>query len=385
MKILMIPSWYFSDERPTLGSFFREQALSIHEHGIDIRVAYTELRNPSFIFKDLKNRKKTGLDISLDNDMKTYRFVTYNIPPRLTYSMELHFYLGLKKILDYLIKTEGWVPDLIHLHSFFPAGSGVLKLHHKLGIPYVITEHSTGFSNKGYKKYQISYLRKLLANSSKVIAVGKGLKNDLEPYTSKNVSIIPNMVDCSRFNRVQIAKYECFTFFSLAYLTHKKGFDILIKAFAQAFKGNNKVNLRIGGDGSEKNKLLNLCRELEIDAQVEFLGALDREEVIDEMKSCHAFVLASRFETFGVVFIEALSCGKPIIVPDIDGPNDIVNDENGYVFERGNVNDLECKLLLMKLNYDCFISENISHKCYKMYDIKPVTDKIIETYKESII
>lgn len=385
MKILMVPSWYFSDERPTLGSFFREQALSIHDHGIDIRVAYTELRNPSFIFKDLKNRKQTGLDISFDNGMKTYRFVTYNIPPRLTYSMELRFYLGLKRILDYLIESEGWVPDLIHLHSFFPAGSGVLKLHHKLGIPYIITEHSTGFSNKGYKKYQISYLTKLLANSSKIIAVGKGLKDDLQAYTNKNIDIIPNMVDCGRFNKVKKAKHECFTFFSLAYLTHKKGFDILIKAFAQAFKGDNSVKLRIGGDGSEKNKLLKLCRELAVDGQVEFLGALDREQVIDEMNSCHAFVLASRFETFGVVFIEALSCGKPIIVPDIDGPNDIVNDENGYTFERGNANDLESKLLLMQANYSLFIPEKIAETCNQMYDLKPLTRKVVEIYKENIV
>ncbi len=385
MKVLMIPSWYFSDERPSLGSFFREQAFAVLDEGVDIRVAYTELRNPSFIFKDLKNNKQMGLNISLDNGLKTYKYISYNVPPRITQCMELRFYWGLKKILEHLKKEGNWMPDIIHLHSFFPAGYGVLKLHEKLNIPYIITEHSTGFSNKGFKKYQLDYLRKILEHSSKIIAVGKGLKNDLQSYTSKSIDIIPNMVDCGRFNRVQTTKHESFTFFSLAYLTHKKGFDILIKAFAQAFKGNNNVNLRIGGDGNEKNKLLNLCRELEIDGQVEFLGALNREEVIDEMNSCHAFVLASRFETFGVVFIEALSCGKPIIVPDIDGPNDIVNDENGYIFERNNTQDLANKLSLLLKNYDYFIPEEIIMNCNINYDKSEISKKLIELYKELLV
>jgi L-malate glycosyltransferase len=382
MKVLMIPSWYFSDERHTLGSFFREQALAVLEEGVDIRVAYTELRNPSFIFKDFKNKKKVGLNTSFDSGLKTYRYISYNIPPRITLCMEFRFYWGLKKILDYLKSEENWMPDIIHLHSFFPAGYGLLKLHKNFNIPYIITEHSTGFSNLGFKKYQLNYLREILERSSKIIAVGKGLKNDLQHYTNKKIDIIPNMVDCEHFKRETILNYEKFTFFSLAYLTHKKGFDILIRAFALAFAGNENVVLKIGGNGAEKEKLKNLCQELKVYNQVEFLGGLSRERVVDEMNACQSFVLASRFETFGVVFIEALACGKPIIVPNIDGPKEIVNNKNGLVFEKGNVTDLKDKLFEMKDNYHKYIPSKIIVDCYALYDVKTISKKIIGIYEK---
>ena len=381
MKILMVPSWYLSDERPTLGSFFREQALAVLEEGVDIRVAYTELRNPSFMFKDLKNKKQMGLNYSLDSGLKTYRYISYNIPPRITQCMELRFYWGLIKILDYLKAEGNWFPDIIHLHSFFPAGYGVLKLHKKLNIPYLITEHSTGFSNQGFKKYQLYYLKEILEHSFNIIAVGKGLKDDLQCYTNKNINIIPNMVDCERFKRDTRLTDENFTFFSLAYLTHKKGFDILIRAFAQAFAGCENVILKIGGDGAEKETLKNLCKELKLDAQVVFLGGLSRDQVVDEMNACQSFVLASRFETFGVVFIEALACGKPIIVPNIDGPKEIVNEDNGLVFEKENIDDLTSKLLLMKDQYVLYNPRQIKEHCYLKYDRHPVSQTVIDVYK----
>jgi glycosyltransferase involved in cell wall biosynthesis len=383
MKVLMIPSWYFSDERPTLGSFFREQALAILDEGVDIRVAYTELRNPNFILSDFKNKKKMGLNTTLDSGLKTHRDIQYNIPPRITLCMEVRFYRGLKRILNNLIVKENWKPDIIHIHSFFPAGYGVLKLHAKYNIPYIITEHSTGFSNQGYKKYQLNYLREILERSSKIIAVGKGLKTDLKNYTNKSIEIIPNMVDCDRFKNEKILTPEKFTFFSLAYLTHKKGFDLLITAFAQAFAGNVNVVLKIGGDGAEKEKLKKLCIELKVDTQVLFLGGLTRKQVVDEMNACHSFVLASRFETFGVVFIEALSCGKPIIVPSIEGPQEIVNETNGLVFERENIDDLKNKLIKIKNNYDRYIPSKIRTDCYALYDVKTVSKKIIKLYEET--
>jgi glycosyltransferase involved in cell wall biosynthesis len=381
MKVLLVPSWYLTDENPTLGSFFKEQAHAILNEGVDIRVAYTELRNPKFILKDVINKKKIGFTSSIDNELKTYRHIQYNIPPRISRSMEIRFYFGIKKILSRL-QIEGWTPDLIHIHSFFPAGYGVLKLHKKYNYPYILTEHSTGFSKLTYKKYQLDYLTEILQRSNRIIAVGNGLKHDLERYTNVDIEVIPNMVDCDFFQREVEVSNEQFIFFSLGYLTHKKGFDILLRAFAMSFKGKRDVLLKIGGDGEERDNLIKLCKELKIDLQVEFLGSLSRTEVATEMNKCNSFLLASRFETFGVVFIEALACGKPIIVPSIEGPKEIVTSENGLIFESGNVIDLKDKMKIMYNDSEKYNAKKIMLTCNHKYNKSVIANKLIEIYNE---
>ncbi|PIW59850.1 glycosyltransferase [Shewanella sp. CG12_big_fil_rev_8_21_14_0_65_47_15] len=384
MKVLMVPSWYSSIENPTLGSFFREQAIALIEEGVDVKIAYTELRNPKFIFRDIKHGNKIGLQKSYDNKLDVYRDIQYNIPPRMTSLMSFRFYLGIKKIITKLA-SENWKPDIIHVQSFFPAAVAVIKIHQQFGIPFIITEHSTGFSKKSFNNYQLSLLKKLLYYSSQIISVGEGLKTELEVFTSKEIIIIPNMVDCKFFHREAVTSPEKFIFFSLGYLTYKKGFDILINAFAHSFEGDENVQLNIGGDGDELHNLKKLCKDLGIERQVNFLGSLERTQVVEQMNMCNAFVLASRHETFGVVFIEALACGKPIIVPNISGPKEIVDLNNGLVFERENILDLSEKLQIMKDNIDYYNSNLIRELCYKKYDSSTFAKKVCREYKNILL
>ncbi len=384
-KMLVIPSWYASDERPTLGSFFREQAEAVEACGADVRVAYCELRHPVRRIKDLFYRKKKGLVISQEGRIPTYRFIRYNLFNKTPETMDRQFAEGLNRIIEYLI-ADSWKPDIIHLQSFFPAGYGVLDISEKYGIPFVLTEHSTGFSRHDWSTYQEHNLRRILNKAASIVTVSRGLKNDVAHYTDKNITVIPNLVDFSKFqNRTASLPFKNkFVFFSLGYLTHKKGFDILIRAFSLVFKGVLDVELRIGGDGIERNMLKKLAKELGIIRQVTFLGALSREQVAKEMNDCHAFVLASRFETFGVVFIEALSAGKPIIVPDIDGPNDIVNENNGLVFKYVCESALSKSLKVIQENYDSYSSKDIKLHCFNTYDKTVVGNKIYRLMKESI-
>lgn len=386
LRVLVVPSWYASDEHPTLGSFFREQAEAISECGAEVRVAYCELRHPIRLVKDILGGKKTGLAVQREEALPVYRFTRYNLPPRNPESMDVRFAEGLVAIVERLL-SEGWKPDVIHLQSFFPAGFGVLEVSKRYGIPFVLSEHSTGFSRQGWSPYQERILREVLRNAASIITVSRGLKNDVQQYTESEIKVIPNLVDFSKF-QVSSSVFppnDKFVFFSLGYLTHKKGFDILLKSFAQAFSQHESVELRIGGDGKELKFLRKLARGLGIEDKVHFLGALNREQVACEMNACHSFVLASRFETFGVVFIEALSVGKPIIVPDIDGPNDIVNEENGLIFIREDVLHLSTVMKDMYSNIRRYDSEEIKKSCQVKYDREVVGRTIYRVLNDSFL
>lgn len=150
--------------------------------------------------------------------------------------------------------------------------------------------------------------------------------------------------------------------------------DILIKAFYNKFKGDMNVTLRIGGDGNEYINLKNLIRELGLESQVTLLGSLDRNEVAQEMANCTCFVLASRYETFGVVFIEALSFGKPIIATKCGGPEGIINNSNGILVNVDDIEGLSKAMLDIKNNINLYDSDSIKTYCKEKFSERAVID-----------
>jgi glycosyltransferase involved in cell wall biosynthesis len=97
-------------------------------------------------------------------------------------------------------------------------------------------------------------------------------------------------------------------------------------------------------------------------------GALNRTQVAEYMSKCDFFVLPSRYETFGVVYIEAMACGKPVIAVKNGGPDDFVKNFNGILIEPENVDELSkamCDMLNNRLKYNPqviseFINQNFS-------------------------
>jgi glycosyltransferase involved in cell wall biosynthesis len=382
LRVLIVPSWYPTEERPNAGIFFKEQAIALQEQGLEVIVAYPELHS----LKELKKRKfKRGFYHKIEDGVETYRIKEYNFLPKIKRGSGIIYYWKLKKILVKLIEA-GKKPDIIHAHSVLWGGWAAAKISKEYKIPLIITEHSTAFVRGLIKEYQKPFIREAFHEAKRIIVVGLGLKKELKKYAKQEkIVLIPNIVDTSFFKpSVVVRKNDQFRFFSLAFLTHKKGFDVLLKAFARAFKGSDKVELIIGGDGEERGNLERLAVDLGIEKQVAFLGELSREQAVMEMQKCDVFVLASRFETFGVVFIEALACGKPIIATKCGGPEIIVNQKNGLLVERENVEELTEALIRMKANYNQYNKDEIVADCHERFGKSSVCEKIIQEYVKAI-
>ena len=374
MNILIIPSWYQTKVNPTLGSFFREQAIALSKEGHKVSIAYTD------IYSSFKDGYK-GIKYLRDSGVNIYRISKYKIPRTGFQVYNLVFYSGVDRIYRKIVEEQG-KPDIIHVHSSILAGYSGMRLSKKYNIPYVITEHYTGFARGLIKGRQNKLIGKVFLNSSKVIAVSNALKNDIKHYCGENqICVIPNMTNVNTFQIPHSKKLSKFVFLTVCYLTHKKGIDLLLRAFAVAFNNNENVKLIVSGDGEERAALVNLTTNLQINNKVTFTGELSRENVVKSMQSCDAFVLPSRFETFGVVFIEALACGKPIIASQGDGPDDIVNCNNGLLVEKENVQELSEAMKYIYNNKDKYIGEFIRQECIDKYSEKAVASQIINIYR----
>lgn len=384
MKVLVVPSWYPTEENPLKGIFFKEQAEAMHKQGIDVRIAYVNFKSLKSIFN---GKFKFGLTQSVENGILTYRYNTYNFLP-IPYSLSVWYYTQvMKKTIDAAI-SDGWYPQIFHVHSAIMAGFAIRKLSKLYKVPYVITEHSSFYGRKLLGKQHIKFVKSALASSSAVIAVSESLKKDLSSFIdTKSIKVIPNICAFDSKKNINIknnTNKDKFTFFSLAMLTSNKGMNTLIRAFYKKFKGNINVTLRIGGFGEEFENLKQLINNLGLESQVKLLGSLSRDEVAVEMNNCSCFILASKYETFGIVYIEAFSFGKPVIATRCGGPESFVNNSNGLLVDVDDINGLSNAMVYLKNNINSYNKDSIKKYCKETFGEQAVINQIKKTYYKLI-
>lgn len=114
---------------------------------------------------------------------------------------------------------------------------------------------------------------------------------------------------------------------SVGRMVPKKGFDVLLRALSQC----HRLKLRLIGDGPERNALEILARDLGLREWVEFRGSLKRDEVIRAMASSRAVIVPSRQEPFGLVALEAMAAGKPVIAARVGGLPEVLDDADAML------------------------------------------------------
>ena len=377
MHIMFIPSWYSNVRNKVHGSFFKEQALELQKAGVKVTVAYNEVWPLTMLGKI---HEEKGLKYNVEDGLKTYRYKNYNYIPKNPLMFKV-FNKRMEKLYKEIVKKEG-VIDIIHAQSSLWGGISAAYIAEKYNIPLVITEHSSVERGPYVKKSYIPFICDSYKKAQKVITVGNGLKNEIESLSGRqDIEVIGNLVDLSKFTIKKRIKNEKFIFFSLAFLEGEKGFDTLIKSFAKKFKDKEAV-LYIGGDGSQRSWLEALTVENGVKDQIIFLGALSRDDVSKWMNKCDCFVLPSRYETFGVVYIEALASGRPVIGALNGGAEDIISNLNGYLIPIDDIDILAEKMIEVYDNIESYDEEEIRIDCLKRFSPKVIVNKIISVYKE---
>jgi glycosyltransferase involved in cell wall biosynthesis len=117
----------------------------------------------------------------------------------------------------------------------------------------------------------------------------------------------------------------------------QKGIDHVLNAMYELRTKLPQVRYRIVGDGSDRARLEGIARDLGIDDRVEFLGHIDFPELAELYKSCEVFILPSAQEGFGLVYVEAMAAGKPVIAAQAGAvPEVVVDGQTGLLVEYGN-------------------------------------------------
>lgn len=278
-------------------------------------------------------------------------------------------------------------PDIIHAHSRFLTGGLIaLAIKEKYNIPFVLTEHSSFYARGKVRNDELELVYRIIQASSKWVCVsnhlGELITKLMPSALAKSYIHIPNVLDkeFETYMPAQPLTEGTFIFLNIASMEEIKSQAVLIKVFAQKFHGNMFYQLHIAGSGYLENNLKQLVIDLDISDQVKFLGQLSRRDVIKAMQNAHVFVLPSLYETFGVVLIEALALGRPVIATKCGGPESIVTTKNGFLVEPSNVEALSTAMLEISNNYHQFNHQKLRNDCIKQFGSLAFTKKIEVIY-----
>lgn len=248
------------------------------------------------------------------------------------------------------------------------------KVFNKLGCPYRIVIHGDDidyfFSTPRFKDHIMFRKKKMISyftNAERVVSVSDYLNGILLRYMPSltNTKVVHHGIDTNIFNIKSVndparaksdilKKHGCsgneFTVFCSARLVEGKGQDILIDSFSQILCSNENAVLILAGDGPDLDRLKNKVDKYQISKSVIFAGKMKREDLLRYYAACDVFVMNSRRrgETFGIVFIEAMALGKPVIGSNIGGIPEVINDEyNGFLVNPSDASEIVSKINIL--------------------------------------
>jgi len=369
MNILIITPWFPTEDDPVSGIFVLEQAQALQ------RKHRVLVMHPEPCLEGEKPEIKTGKIKGVE-----YLKCKFRVIPKLG----IPFYI-LSVIKNYLRIKKYFVPDIIHSHVILFAGFGGIVLSKLFKIPVIVTEHSSNID----ALCRIWIFRMLLIfvlKHSKIITVSTTLMKILRKYYQNlNVAIVPNIVNLEIFDfNHNYTVYNKIVFIGLLN-SEIKGMDYLLKAFKKVVVDlNNDIYIDIVGGGKLKSQYEELTEKLGINENCRFLGKKDRHEVAEIIKNSDFLVLPSLFETFGIVLIEAMALGKPVIATKCGGPEEIVKDFNGILVDIGDIDSLSAAIMTMIKNLDTYEKEKIVGYVRDNYSAEGVADQLTEIYNNLV-
>ncbi len=343
-KVLVITRWFPNDCDPVKGIFVKNTLLeqsknNKYQYVVISPIPYFPRINIGFIAKWIY--KYTKINYYSKIDKLTIYYPKYiKLPHPLTNKVEwITYYRSVLKT----ISRERIDFNLIHTHGLYPDSFVAIKIGKLLNIPVVVHIHDSYF-NRLYSKYR-KEIDEIMYNAKIIIPVSNFQRNNViskyKKYEGKIITVY-NGVKIDNFceNYCSIYKENMNTYYIVyvGNLVKLKGLEVLIKAFSLLSK-KHQIRLDIFGTGKEENKYRALVKKLSLSESVIFKGFIENRLLPEVLAKYSLLVLPSYFETFGIVLIEAMACGLPVVASNVGAIPEIVKSEEvGILVKPGDYN-----------------------------------------------
>lgn len=372
LDILIISRGLPTKQYPLNGIFELDQAKALASVGHKVTFFALDLRS-------IRRKRKFGIYEDVRDNVHAY-IISWPIG---ALPMSLFCEIGsiALMILYKKVYTTQKKPDIIHAH-FMDIGCIAADLADKIEIPLVITEHSTAIENEKPNSDIIKCAKRGYLSAKKVIAVSRHLANKIEFLTGVSCVIIHNIIDpCREFVNKKNESHQGFTYISVSNLIKRKRIDLLINAFKTVSEINKNAYLTIVGDGPERNSLEKQAKRLGIDKRILFTGRLERDAIASVLDKSDCFVLPSDLETFGVVYVEAMMKGLPVIATRCGGPEEFVENNVGIIVNKNDLDALSNAMLDIYKQYTSYDPNEIRKYAIDNFSPTVIANQITDLYR----
>lgn len=279
------------------------------------------------------------------------------------------------------ILTKAKNITLVHT-EFARTSANICYIAHKIfDIPYTLTVH-------GYDlREPLTDIDKILENATYVFCPSKFHKANVEQLVGKKLdtAIVSYLgINIQTYYQPQHQLSEPMNMLCVARLHPIKNHQFLLLAFSQVKRQMPKAQLVLAGGGELEPELRQFVKTLKLEKQVQFVGEVNRAQVIELLKVADTFVLPSKAEGLSISAIEAAASGLAIITTDVGGMNELVlQDETGMLVESDNIEQLANTLLELYLSPSTRLklANNAREFCIKNFDKKVCFEKQLSCWK----
>jgi 1,2-diacylglycerol 3-alpha-glucosyltransferase len=377
MRVLIFSNSY----KPTISGVVTSIALfrqGLVEAGCDVHIIVPE-------YEDYQ-----------DEEPYVFRFPALDLPEQVDFSLPLPFKMTM------LPTVRGVKPTLIHSQHPFAMGGLATTFARDLDLPLVFTLHSH------YDVYARRYIpivpklagvvaeeivKRYLDKCTHVIAPTPSIRDFIlsEYETSVPVTVVPTPVDLSMYRdlepqrvRADLGVEGAELLIYVGRLAEEKDLDFLLQAFARVLSERPQARLLLVGKGLSERSLRRMAQKLRLGERVVFSGPIGHREVPHYVAAADLFVFTSQVDTQGLVLIEAMAAGTPVLAVEAPGPADVLARGGGLLVPARREAFAGTVLALLADEPRRRALGEQAARVAQEYAVPAVTDRLIDVYREAV-
>ena len=380
MHVLHLASWFPNSTGEQDGDFIQRHLKAIARF---LPVYLIHVVKDEQI-KTRVSRSKTQ-EGNLNETIVYYKPIRTGLPPLDKFISTITY----KKVFKDAIRAhfqEHGKPQLVHVHVAMRAGLLALWMRNKFKIPFIVSEHWSGYYKTDPDNYFTRNLwfrlstKKIIANASWLITVSNNLFEQLAPlFTVRNHSVIYNVVDTDSFFHKPSANSR-FTFIHVSNMHPIKNVAGILTVLGRLNNIRDDWKLIMVGEINPSYQRLAIA--LGIADHVEWRGVLPHDHVPDEIRKADAMIIFSNLETLSCVVCESLCCGVPVIATNVGGLPEIVTETNGKLCEPGVEAELLEHIIYVMDKPGTYEPKRISAEASRQFNASLIGSQFLSVYEQ---
>ena len=384
MKVLFLPRWYPNENDWLDGNFIENHAIALSTH-CQIAVLFAVPRLGLSEFYKTEVTKEHGLKVF----RVYYRKVNSSIP-LVSGGLKVLRYLRALWIGYQAVEKEFGVPQLAHVHVLSRPGLLALWLKWKKKIPYLVTEHWSGYLplRKGYRGFWKKQLTaQVIKKADCVTTVSNNLAHAMQSHGLKNNYVtVSNVVDTDLFYPGKKQLNGKTVVLHVSTLDEKaKNVAGILNVIKRISEIRNDFEVQIYGAGPDMDLQMNRARQFGLlNKYVFFHGNRPPAEIAEAMRSAHFLILFSNYENQPCVILESLASGLPVISTNVGGIAEVINEKTGVLISPKDENALFDEMIEMMDHPDRYDAQTLRKQAVEHFSKEMVAQQFISLYSKIV-